>query len=140
MKALRLVNRRLRYLCDPEVFNHFFLGTFDDGLQHLCSLANSDLAKHVKKFTFYPDTLPDWNKGEWKAAARFNCPSASRQNLTDDELEPIWVEFERLREEQYAWSYQVEGLVLQKHFAMLPNLEEVSIVAATVTNGLDGSG
>ncbi|KXT02785.1 hypothetical protein AC578_5400 [Pseudocercospora eumusae] len=61
-KQLRCVNRLCRDLTSPQVFAHIYLATFEAELLSFQTLANSRLAKHVKKLTYFTDTLPKLSK------------------------------------------------------------------------------
>lgn len=71
LKTLRGVNKYFHKACTTRVFEHYYIGYFRESLEKLQALSNSELAKHVKKFTLYSDILPDWDRNEWETHIDF---------------------------------------------------------------------
>lgn len=71
-KTLRLVDKRWSAVSTPFVFEHFYMGVFEDGLDKLDNVSRShSIATHVKSFTIYADIIPMMEKTEWLAAIDF---------------------------------------------------------------------
>ncbi|KAK3715964.1 hypothetical protein LTR37_006694 [Vermiconidia calcicola] len=69
LKCLRGVSKRYHNAATSRVFEHFYMALLDDSLEKLCHLSKSPLAKHITRFTFYCDILPDqeiWRRRDWE--------------------------------------------------------------------------
>ncbi|KAF7186282.1 hypothetical protein HII31_12357 [Pseudocercospora fuligena] len=70
-KQLRCLNRVWEDLTSSHVFAHIYLATFEAELLSFQTLANSRLAKHVKKLTYFTDTLPKLSKKTYQDCINF---------------------------------------------------------------------
>lgn len=164
LKCLRLVDHRFNTLSSAGTFEHFYIGLFEYGLQNLQDLATSPLSKHVKKFTFYSDIVPEWNRVEWQKQIDFrpdfsswyaarkaelgpsymtsatHSPQAdyaalSRHEFGRAELDEAWLRYESIRNEQQAWRQSIQGARLKDLLTSLPNLQEASVKCTTPFSG-----
>ncbi|KAK5746917.1 hypothetical protein LTR17_000548 [Elasticomyces elasticus] len=55
-----------------------------------------------------------------------------RYRLDDEQYAQAWSRFQALRHSQAAWKEDREGIVLQEHFSLLPNLTEARVVCAAI--------
>ena len=65
LKQVRLVNSQFEEISSPLVFEHFYMGYFEHSILHLCNLARSRQARHVRKLTMCSDILPKWDYHQW---------------------------------------------------------------------------
>ncbi|KXT02914.1 hypothetical protein AC578_1826 [Pseudocercospora eumusae] len=147
-KTLRLVERRFEAASTPLVFEHFYMGVFEYGLEKLNLLTKSPLAKHVKKFTIFSDILPGWEKEAWRRridlrpdflewcplsssnsrqAARLEYDALPRHDLTFIQLFDAWRAYLFYLREQREWRQDQHGVRLKELISSLPNLTEAHV-------------
>ena len=139
LKNLRLVNSHLGSASTSRVFEDFHMGFFDEGLQKLCGLAKSKLAKHVRSFTLYSDVLPNWDQKAFESRAKvsaavFEVLKTIPDQMIEARLYNAWREFASLLRDQRGWRNEVQGLLFREHFSMLPNVATASVITLTECN------
>lgn len=70
-KNLRRTSKAFEDRATPSVFEHHFTAMFDGSLFAFENIASSRLAKHVKRLTYFNDTLPKYNKKQYVASVDF---------------------------------------------------------------------
>lgn len=82
-KNLRRMNKTFEDLTTHSIFGHHYTAMFDDSLLKFESIANSRLARHVNRLTYFNDTLPIYRK---------------QQYMSNVDLRPAFHDFRKQRE------------------------------------------
>lgn len=163
LKALRQCNSLLAHQTTPLIYSHLDLAFFLSSLSRLGDVARAPaLAKHVRTITFHPDILPVESRATWEQLIDFRPPSSEwvvrssgkdmstlkgrstaytkydtlpRHNLSREDLDTGWRNFETTMLGQRQWCEGVEGLVLKEALAGLPNLQSAIVQLAKPFKG-----
>lgn len=125
IKDLRLVSHKWHSISTPMVFEHVYMGLFDHSLSKFENLASSQLAKHIKRLTFYCDVLPLYERYEWELEidstfGNGDCPNRS--------VDAAWQAYQDLVQEQRAWQHLQQGKRFQACLLKVDNLIEASAI------------
>ena len=139
------VNRYLRDVLCPLVFEHIYVGWNRDHMEHIVMLSRSTLAKHVRRVTVNTEILPPLRKRQWierlyyaeahqgNLAGRgeglmlYDCYDLLLPLYSKDVLEADWKDFQNVAVNQQIFGHYI-GALLGTALKSLPNVEHLEFI------------